>query len=149
MPNMDLDSMSPEERAEAAESAQAFLRALESRNKTARDNEDVWIMTPSGRPELCKRKLWRTHLSRKSEQGYRLMDPEEVQAMQDKIESARKRDAKKQKLWARLPVRERVNPNITGSPPDPAAWQEYSMDELEEMVEAHGRPTKRTSKQAA
>lgn len=132
---LNLEGASEEQLAEHEESLRKLLNHIEGKKQNARDDELVWVMNPSGRPDVCRRGLWRTHLSRQSEKGWRLLEPDEIDDQQAKAEQARIVREEKQRLWSRLSPRDRTNREGVS---DRAGWQEYSVNELREMVEESG-----------
>lgn len=62
----------------------------ENENGTPRDDALVWIENPRGIRDLATWKHWRTHLERLAlaGEGYKLLDPEEVEEEEAKVAAA-------------------------------------------------------------
>ncbi|NIR76779.1 MAG: hypothetical protein GWN53_17265 [Gammaproteobacteria bacterium] len=132
MPKLDPRNMNPTELVEATKSAKAFLRALEQSRSDARDEELVWIEQPNGRKEVCRYGLWRKHLSRQQERGFRLLDPDEVADEQAKVAQAAAARKERRKLWMKIPKGER------GEFEARKPREKYSLGELRQILEENG-----------
>lgn len=85
---LDLNGKTPEELAQVREQAINLLHALENKRVDAKDEEVVWIENAAGRREVIKFGYWRKYLRRHTELNCRLLDPDEIEAEEQKVAQA-------------------------------------------------------------
>ena len=97
-----INALPADEKAEAEEGIRALLRSLQSQHADARDGELVWIQNPFGVRDVVDRGYWRTYLSRKTEEGYKLLEADQIEEEEAKVRQSHILREEKQNLWAML-----------------------------------------------
>ena len=110
-----INTLPAEEKAKAEQGIRDLLRSLQAQREDSRDGELVWIENAAGVRDVIDYGYYRRYIMKNIEDGYRLLDPDEIEEEEAKAAQAAVVREEKKKLWNLLTLNEK---DQFGSPSD-------------------------------